>query len=191
MNRMSAFANLAFCSAVSHRVGTKSAATKAGVVKARVSAAESMACFLWDRWRKGSGRFGGRIEVGVRGRGRERGVDRGKLGELVVELALKREGNAEARSERRQPGLSLRDDPSHLAKVRFEAGQRVLEPGDEPRGCQVGLALDGFVAPGARDEERRPAEYVPAEAQIEPADGADPSRLERPLSLGLADVHEE
>src|SRR5208283_1941008 len=42
-----------------------------------------------------------------------------------------------------------------------------------------------------RDEERRPAEHVPAEAEIEPADGADPARPERLLGLGLADVHEE
>jgi len=97
MNVMSAFANFAFRSDVSHWVGTKSAATKAGVIRARVSAAESIAIVLWVRWEGGSGRFGGRIEVGVYGRGRERVVDRGKLGALVVELALEREGNAEAR----------------------------------------------------------------------------------------------
>ena len=67
----------------------------------------------------------------------------------------------------------------------------MLEPGDEPERGQVGLAPDGFVASGQRDEERRPAEHVPAETQIEPADGADPSRLEWLLGLGLADVHEK
>src|SRR5271170_3921598 len=61
--------------------------------------------FLWKWWRKRSGRFGDRIGVGVRGRGRERRVDRKELGELVVELVLKRERGAEARLERRQPGL--------------------------------------------------------------------------------------
>src|SRR5208283_970253 len=48
-----------------------------------------------------------------------------------------------------------------------------------------------FVASGQRDEERRPAEHVPAETQIEPADRADPSRPEWLLGLGFADVHEE
>ena len=67
----------------------------------------------------------------------------------------------------------------------------MLEPGDEPERRQVGLALDGFVAPAQRDEEGRPAEHVPAEAEIEPANGADPSRPERLLGLGLAGVHEE
>src|SRR5271157_2383593 len=60
-----------------------------------------------------------------------------------------------------------------------------------PARGQVGLALEGFVAPGAGDEERRPAEHVPAEAEIEPAEGADPSRPERLLGLGPADMHEE
>src|SRR5271157_792329 len=60
-----------------------------------------------------------------------------------------------------------------------------------PARGQVGLALEGFVAPGPRDEERRPAERVPAEAEIEPAEGADPSRPERLLGLGPADMHEE
>src|SRR5208337_4308511 len=93
--------------------------------------------FLLDWWRKGSGRFGDRIGVGVRGRRRERRVDRGKLAELVVELALKRERDAEARSERRRPCLPLRDHASLLGKVRFEASERVLEPGDEPERGQV------------------------------------------------------
>src|SRR5208282_6498157 len=61
--------------------------------------------FLWKWWRKRSGRFGDRIGVGVRGRRCERRVDRGKLDELVVELALKRERDAKARLERRRPCL--------------------------------------------------------------------------------------
>ena len=160
-NFKSALANFAFVRQCSHWVGTNSVGRNAGVVKARVSAADSMGRFLLGGL-MGEGEIACRSSPdvrrrlrllrrsGVAGRGRERRFDRGNFGELLVELGLKRERDAEARLEATAASRRLRDHASHLGEVRLRSGQRVSSRETSPSGVRSVSHLTASSARRAR-----------------------------------------